>query len=157
MLHCRRATIAVAAVVALFAAPGCAQMSRTEPLRTGCGVDPDAKVSRIEIRYDAGGELIAVPDVCRVKPGTQIVWFSTGTADGAPKAVKDFRIEFREGSPDSEYKGTFDASLDGAHGYDAPLERTRATKKGGEAANTYKYWVIVGADELDPSIIIVDP
>lgn len=155
MLPSKSMTMWLAALVAVLAAPGCAQLPRTDLQRTGCNKGDGARVARIEILYDANGDLAAMPDKCWVKPGARVVWYSTGRAIGSsPKAVKDFRIEFREGSPDSEYRGTFDAAQAGARGHEAPLARTRDAKEGGDEANTYKYWVVVGSDELDPSIII---
>jgi hypothetical protein len=144
------------ALLALLLVAGSGPVARAQPERSGCMTDAREALARIEIRYGAYGGLQAVPDACRVRPGTRVEWFSTGKADGARKAVSTFRVEFREGSPDAERRGSFKAEQAGADGYVAAIAKARPHEDGGEAANTYKYWVVVGAEELDPSIII-DP
>lgn len=94
----------------------------------------------VEIRYADDGRPSAVPDECRVAPGTRITWL--GPDDGGTP----FALSFPGGSPARDARGELRSDRSG--------DRQKVVIVAGDAKGTYKYEIAANGIVVDPAIII---
>jgi plastocyanin len=132
---------------------GCATSRLAQLPTDNCQKGNTNKTNTIEVFMDGTTRRpVAVPDVCHVKAGTEIVWVQR--KDRSKQLVVMF--DKGCGSPDAWGKGTFTGEFDHANSeHVATLRRTRAFDPGHDRCQgRYDYSVSIGGIKSDPSIII---